>query len=441
MPVVTAFIWSVVAISTLVIVFQPAGLSGQFALSVTIIGILVAMRLTRLDRIWRHIFLALATIVVLRYAYWRTTSTLPPVSDLASFGPGLLLYFAEMYAIVMLGISLFVVADPKKRAPATRPEPATAPSVDVLVPSFNESADILALTLSAAKAMDYPAGKLTVTLLDDGATQEKLNASDRMLAAAAHRRAVELKALCAELGVNYFARARNVHAKAGNLNAGLSVTQGDLVVVFDADHAPERNFLTETVGYFGEDPKLFLVQTPHFFANPDPVERNLRTFDDMPSENEMFYGRIQAGLDRWNAAFFCGSAAVLRRKALEQSGGFSGITVTEDCETALELHAKGWAAPAWPVSANRLTTPRGNFCSSSSGLRKAALNRTVWGAGFITQVQPAARAGARARTSRTAGAFQGMINAATPAGSRSIVENSPGATSSTWPGLCRASPA
>ena len=59
----------------------------------------------------------------------------------------------------------------------------------------------------------------------------------------------------------------------------------------------------------------------------------------MPSENEMFYGIIQRGLDKWNASFFCGSAAVLRREALETTGGFTGISITEDCETALELHA------------------------------------------------------------------------------------------------------
>lgn len=98
----------------------------------------------------------------------------------------------------------------------------------------------------------------------------------------------------------------------------------------------------ETVGYFEQDPKLFLVQTPHFFLNPDPLERNLRTFEKMPSENEMFYGIIQRGLDKWNAAFFCGSAAVLRRKALEDTEGFSGMSITEDCETALALHGRGW---------------------------------------------------------------------------------------------------
>jgi cellulose synthase (UDP-forming) len=133
-----------------------------------------------------------------------------------------------------------------------------------------------------------------------------------------------------------------VHAKAGNLNSGMLRTNGDLVVVFDADHAPERGFLQETVGYFSQDPNLFLVQTPHFFSNADPIEHNLDTFTNMPSENEMFYGKIQKGLDRWNASFFCGSAAVLRREALEEVGGFSGITITEDCETALELHSRGW---------------------------------------------------------------------------------------------------
>ena len=112
--------------------------------------------------------------------------------------------------------------------------------------------------------------------------------------------------------------------------------------MFDADHVPAREFLRETVGFFTVEPKLFLVQTPHFFINPDPLERNLSTFAKMPSENEMFYGAIQKGLDSWNAAFFCGSAAVLRRSALDEVGGFAGVTITEDCETALELHARGW---------------------------------------------------------------------------------------------------
>lgn len=303
---------------------------------------LAVITLLRLDGIWRHIFLALGSVVVLRYAYWRTTSTLPPVDDLYSFIPGIVLYAAEMYCIVMLAISLFVVADPREREAVPNLTDSDAPSVDVFVPSYNESKDILAMTLAAAKAMDYPRGKLNVYLLDDGGTDQKRFSDDVAVADAANNRAIVLRDLCADLGVTYLTRAENTHAKAGNLNSGLSRTKGDLVVVFDADHAPERRFLRETVGYFSEDPNLFLVQTPHFFSNADPIEHNLDTFTKMPSENEMFYGKIQKGLDRWNASFFCGSAAVLRREALEEVGGFSGITITEDCETALELHSRGW---------------------------------------------------------------------------------------------------
>ena len=115
-----------------------------------------------------------------------------------------------------------------------------------------------------------------------------------------------------ELGVRYLARDNNRHAKAGNLNNGLAHSEGEFIVVFDADHVPARDFLQETVGYFGTDEKLFLVQTPHFFLNKDPIERNLSAIG-MPAENEMFYSVVQKGLDKWNAAFFCGSAAVLRR--------------------------------------------------------------------------------------------------------------------------------
>jgi len=332
----------VVALSALFLVAQPVGHSVRFGLSVIIIGLLAMIMLLKLGGVWRHVFLALASIVILQYVYWRSTSTLPPIDDLYSFVPGIILYVAEMYCIMMLGISLFVISDPIDQPPAPRLSAEETPTVDVFIPTYNEDREILALTLASARAMDYPADKFSVYLLDDGGTDQKRYSSDPVTAANAAKRAEDLKELCSDLGVIYMTRAENQHAKAGNLNEGLWRTKGDLVVVFDADHAPEQSFLRETVGYFSQDERLFLVQTPHFFSNPDPIERNLGTFGRMPSENEMFYGKIQKGLDRWNAAFFCGSAAVLRREALEEVGGFSGVTITEDCETSLELHSRGW---------------------------------------------------------------------------------------------------
>ena len=175
-------------------------------------------------------------------------------------------------------------------------------------------------------------------------TDQKCADPDEVKARQSQSRRSALQKLCADLGANYLTRARNEHAKAGNLNNGLTHSVAPIVVVFDADHVPFRSFLRETIGYFFTDPKLFLVQTPHVFLNRDPIERNLRTFDHMPSENEMFYSVTQRGLDKWNGSFFCGSAALLRRAALETTNGFSGITVTEDCETAFELHRAGWTS-------------------------------------------------------------------------------------------------
>lgn len=341
--IVVAF-WALASAGVIFLITLPINLQTQLIASAFLVCLMMLLKLVRPEGIWRLIALAFGTAVVMRYVYWRTTSTLPPINQPQDFIPGLLLYGAEMYSVVMLALSLFVVAMPLAPRPSRRgrDDAASLPSVDVFIPTYNEEPALLANTMAAAKALDYPADKVTVWLLDDGGTVQKRNSAKIKEARAAETRHAELQKLCRELDVSYLTRERNEHAKAGNLNNGLAHSTGELIAVFDADHAPARDFLTETVGYFAEDPKLFLVQTPHFFLNPDPVEKNLKTFEKMPSENEMFYGVIQRGLDRWNAAFFCGSAAVLNRRALDETAGFSGISITEDCETAVVLHSKGW---------------------------------------------------------------------------------------------------
>ncbi|MFC6447912.1 UDP-forming cellulose synthase catalytic subunit [Shinella zoogloeoides] len=338
----TIILWALVSALVILVITLPINVQTQLIASIAVVTFMAVIKVLRAEGIWRLIALAFGTAVVLRYVYWRSTSTLPPLNQLENFIPGFLLYLAEMYSVMMLALSLFVVAMPLPPRKSRTAGEGRLPSVDVFVPTYNEDTALLANTLAAAKAMDYPADRFTVWLLDDGGTEQKRNAAAVIEAQTAEARHRELQALCRDLGVNYLTRARNEHAKAGNLNNGMQHSTGDLIAVFDADHAPARDFLRETVGYFSDDPKLFLVQTPHFFLNPDPLERNLRTFETMPSENEMFYGIIQRGLDKWNAAFFCGSAAVLRRAALNEAGGFSGLSITEDCETALALHSRGW---------------------------------------------------------------------------------------------------
>jgi cellulose synthase (UDP-forming) len=277
-----------------------------------------------------------------RYMIWRVTETMPSDSVLSIIG-GIFLLGAETYGYILLLLSTFLSVDVYKRQPRPAPLSASAcPTVDILIPSYNEPDDLLEVTLTAALNVNYPAGRVKVYLLDDGGTDGKRNQADPKKAAEAQARHDHLKEVCARLGAHYLTREKNNHAKAGNINAALQKTDGELILILDADHVPSTDILTRTVGYFIEDPKLFLVQTPHFFLNPDPLERNLDTFRKMPSENEMFYSVIQRGLDGLNAAFFCGSAALLRRKYIMEIGGIQGDTITEDAETALELHSRGY---------------------------------------------------------------------------------------------------
>jgi cellulose synthase (UDP-forming) len=331
-------------------------------------GILIALFLfgwteRLLGEFNRVAVIVLGAYLSLRYWMFRTTETLS-FTDVWDFIFLMLLYLAETYGIFTHLVGLFVNVAPMRRQSPPLPADSRAwPSVDVLIPTYNEPVDMVVLTLTACTQLNYPRDKLNVFVLDDGGTVQKLQDADPARAAAARRRAQELKTAAASLGVHYLTREHNVHAKAGNINAALGAAidtgqpcraaprhnpglgeprpRGDLVLVFDCDHVPTKDFLQNTVGFFTADEKLACVQTPHFFINPTPVEKNLGTFTQSPGENEMFYGGIQLGLDFWNASFFCGSAALLRRRHLMEIGGLVEDTITEDAGSALKLHAKG----------------------------------------------------------------------------------------------------
>ena len=189
----------------------------------------------------------------------------------------------------------------------------------MLIPIFQEPLEILEQTLLAARAMDY--ARLAIYVLDDG-----------------HRD--EVHELAQRLGAHYL-RGPREHAKAGNLNAALAQTQGDLVAIFDTDHIPTRSFLRRRCrGSRTED--VGVVQTPHVFRNPDIFQRAFRLEGRIPNEADLFNRGIQPARDAWGGAFFVGSGAVFRREALEEIGGFQVLSITEDIHTCVHMHAAGW---------------------------------------------------------------------------------------------------
>ncbi|CDM25459.1 UDP-forming cellulose synthase catalytic subunit [Castellaniella defragrans] len=270
----------------------------------------------------RLITLAMMSISVaasLRYMYWRVTQSLGFESwwD-ASFGYGLLL--AEFYALTVLLLSYFQSAWPLHRKPVMLPADTRLwPSVDVYIPTYNESLSVVRQTVLAALSMDWPADRMNVYVLDDG-------------------RRPEFRDFCARVRVGYLTREDNRHAKAGNINAALPRTDGEFIAVFDCDHVPTRSFLQVCMGWFLKDPKLAMLQTPHVFFSPDPLENNLEVFHNVPNEGQLFYGLTQDGNDLWNATFYCGSCAVLRREHLLAVGGMAVESVTEDALTALKMN-------------------------------------------------------------------------------------------------------
>ena len=265
-----------------------------------------------------------------RYGYWRLKQTVRFFQDPAThWGAAdaffiVILLMAEAYACTILFLGYFQTIWPLRRAPVPLPDAEQEwPDVDVLIPTYNEPLDVVRYTALGALNLDWPADKLHVYLLDDG-------------------RRPEFERFAFQAGIGYRIRPDNAHAKAGNINAALKNLDSPYVAIFDCDHVPTRSFLQITVGWMLRDAKLAMVQTPHHLYSPDPFERNLGQFRTIPNEGELFYGIVQDGNDFWNATFFCGSCAVLRRDALDQIGGIAVETVTEDAHTSLRMQMNGW---------------------------------------------------------------------------------------------------
>lgn len=269
------------------------------------------------------LLILLSVLTSMRYMYWRLHETVG-FTGIADFIFGWGLVAAELYALLILLLGFFQTSRPLGRRPLPINVPEDQfPTVDLYIPTYNEPLEVVKQTILAAQLVDWPEGKLKVYVLDDG-----------------HR--MDFLALCNQVGAGYIARDNNLHAKAGNINTAVKLTKGELIAIFDCDHIPTRSFLQVCVGWFLKDPNLAMLQTPHVFFSPDPFEKNLGTFRKVPNEGELFYGLIQDGNDLWNATFFCGSCAVIRRTALEDLGGISTDSVTEDALTALRLNKRGY---------------------------------------------------------------------------------------------------
>lgn len=234
--------------------------------------------------------IVVATILLgLNYVTWRWLFSI----NWDAWWIAVPLVIAETYSLIdvcLFGMTMWM-AKPRAAPPA----PPASATADVLITSYDEPIDLVMTTALAAKAIRFPH---KTWILDDGARPEMREAAEAA-------------------GIGYITRGEEWdglprHAKAGNVNNALSMTDGEFILILDADQIPRPEILDNTLGYFTDD-QVALVQTPQIFSN-------VATGDPLGSQAPLFYGPIQQGKDGWNAAFFCGSNAVLRREALMMLG-------------------------------------------------------------------------------------------------------------------------
>ncbi len=239
--------------------------------------------------------LALRIVILLtlvlggNYLLWRWTASL----NWDAWWIAVPLVVAETYSFI--DVCLFGLTMWRAKGRPAPPPPDPTATVDVFITTYNEPIELVMATALAARKITFPH---RTWILDDGSRPEMREAAE-----------------AADLG--YITRSsawddRPRHAKAGNLNNALEVTTGEYILILDADQIPRPDILDRTLGYFRDD-RVALVQTPQVFSN-------VATGDPLGSQAPLFYGPIQQGKDGWNAAFFCGSNAVLRRDALMQLG-------------------------------------------------------------------------------------------------------------------------
>jgi cellulose synthase (UDP-forming) len=252
-----------------------------------------------------------SVIYLLYYLWWRATATLNPGAPLFSW----ILLTAEAFGVFSYILFSWMTLDISPSR-AFKP-PVQGLKVDVFVPTYNEDLSILEATLVGCRSIKYPH---KTHLLDDGNRPE-------------------VRELAGRLGANYIARGTHEHAKAGNINHALALTDGEFIVILDADMVPQPDYLERTLGYF-DDEKLALVQLPQEFYNHDSIQHA----PDSPSwhEQALFFRVIQPGKNYSNSAFWCGSPSLVRRTALLEVGGVATETITEDIHTTVRLHSRGW---------------------------------------------------------------------------------------------------
>lgn len=242
----------------------------------------------------------------------------------AYFGTLAILAVASAHRLRLALRALSAGQGPAQRAPRA-PDPW--PRVVVQLPLYNERF-VAERVIAAAAGLDYPRDRLEIQVLDDS-TDETVAIAARAVAQWASQ----------GLNIRHLRRSDRRGFKAGALAQGLAASSAELIAIFDADFSPRPSFLREAVAMLEADPALGLIQArwAHANANVSWLTRVQALLLDAHFRIE-HRARDLAG----HAFNFNGTAGVWRRRAIEEAGGWSADTLTEDLDLSYRAQLAGW---------------------------------------------------------------------------------------------------
>jgi len=246
------------------------------------------------------------------------------------------------------------------------------PRVTVQIPAYNEMY-VIERVIDAVCAFDYPSDRLDIQVLDDSTDETQRIARD----------AVER---WRNLGIDieYIHRADRTGFKAGALENGMRTAKGEFFAIFDVDFVPEPDFLQKSIHFF-TDPRVGMVQGRWEHLNRDYsfLTRTQAIFLDGHFMLESYTRFLSGRFFNFN-----GTAGILRRKTIEEAGGWEHDTLTEDLDLSYRAQMKGWrfvflpdlSVPAeLPVEINSFKSQQCRWAKGAMQTCKKVLARVLKG--------------------------------------------------------------
>lgn len=242
----------------------------------------------------------------------------------------IILYIGSLLYIFLFSISqlhlTWLYIRNKRSAKKTIPPSPFEPFVTVQLPVYNEKYVVDRL-LDAVTLLDYPKEKLEIQVLDDSTDETSVIILKKI---------ESLRSL--GLNIKFIHREDRTGFKAGALKHGLKLASGEFIAIFDADFIPDKDFLKKTIPYFS-DHGIGVVQTRWAHINKDySILTQLQAFGlDAHFSIEQTARNTSGSFINFN-----GTCGVWRKQCIEDAGGWSSDTLTEDLDLSYRAQLKGW---------------------------------------------------------------------------------------------------